>query len=344
MRKLLSSFIILLIFTTISPLKSDDNISKLKILLEKGLITKSEFKKALDLDDDRETGIDIKQITGKTGREKFEKYEFYIDNFRVHTLNPGIIRIDNMLTGETDVTLSGNFNVKFTNNGKNFFEFQLDEQNLKSNLLYKGRRLINWTGKYVSRFQATFYQMQVLGYQPFHYYIVIPGKNYISLNFKLFDKKIKKAVDKVKKEMAIRYDISIEDVDKIMDSRNESINNEIENIISEEKQKIIQELTNKYAGQEISEAIRQEIEKTIGEEMANALISEIERATGQAIDGALERELAAAINEAVSYAIQEGVSQAAAEAAIAAMLWVYANGGSDEDAMEACRAHAGDAC
>ena len=82
----------------------------------------------------------------------------------------------------------------------------------------------------------------------------------------------------------------------------------------------------------------------IGEEMANALISEIERATGQAIDSAVESELAAAINEAVAYAIQQGVSAAAAEAAIAAMIWVYSNGGSDEDAMEACRAHAGDAC
>jgi hypothetical protein len=204
--------------------------------------------------------------------------------------------------------------------------------------------LINWTGKYVPQYQATFYQMQVLGYQPFHYYIVIPGKNYISLNFTLFDKKIKKAVDKVKKEMAIKFDISIEDIDKIMDRRNESINYEIENIISDEKQKIIEELTNKYAGQEITDAIRQEIEKSIGEEMANALITEIEKATGQAIDSAIESELAQAINEAVAYAIQQGVSQAAAEAAIAAMLWVYANGGSDEDAMEACKAHAGDAC
>lgn len=344
MKILFFIFFTSLILTTISPLKSDDNISKLKILLEKGLITKSELKKAIDLVDDRQTGIDIKKITGNTGKEKFIKYEFYIDNFRVHTLNPGTIRIDNMLTGETDVTLTGNFNVKLTNNGKNFFEFQFDEQNLKSKLFYKGRMLINWTGKYVSRYQATFYQMQVLGYQPFHYYIVIPGKNYISLNFTLFDKKIKKAVDKVKKEMAIKFDISIEDIDKIMDRRNESINNEIESVISEEKQKIIQELTNKYAGQEITDAIRQEIENTIGEEMANALISEIERATGQAIDSAVERELAAAINEAVEYAIQQGVSAAAAEAAIAAMLWVYANGGSDEDAMEACRAHAGDAC
>ena len=344
MKPLLSCFVILFIFITNFPLKSDDDINKLKILLEKGLITETEFQKTLELAGDREVTIDIKKISGKTGKEKFEKYEFYIDNFRVHTLNPGTIRIDNMLTGETDVTLSGNFKVKISNNGKNFFEFEFDEENLKSNLLYKGRVLINWTGKYVSRFHATFHQMQVFGYQPFHYFIAIPGKNYISLNFKLFDKKIEKAVDKVKKEMAIKFDISIEDIDKILERKNNSINNEIENVISKEKQKLIEELTDKYAGQEITETIRQEIEQTIGEEMANALISEIERATGQAIDSALENELASAINEAISFAIQEGGSQAAAEASIAAMLGVYANGGSDEDAMKACRAHAGDAC
>ena len=66
----------------------------------------------------------------------------------------------------------------------------------------------------------------------------------------------------------------------------------------------------------------------------HALISEIENVTGQAIDDAVEAELAAAINEAITYAVQQGVSEAAAEAAIAAMLWVYANGGSDEEAMD----------
>ena len=77
--------------------------------------------------------------------------------------------------------------------------------------MYKGNVLINWTGKYVSRYQATFYQMQVFGYLPFHYYITLPAKNPISLNFKLFDQKIEKAVSKVKSEMAIKYNLSIED-------------------------------------------------------------------------------------------------------------------------------------
>lgn len=326
---------------------SDDNVETLKKLLSEGLITEEEFKKAsskssnsTEISNDR---IKIKKST-TSKNVKFVKYEFYIDNYRVYTLGPGAIRADNLLTGETDVKIGGNFKSKFTNEGKKYFDLSLDKENLSAKLNYKGRMLINWSGKYVAHHSATFYQMQVLGYMPFHFYIMLRGKNPISLNIDKFNRKIEKAVNKVKEEMAIKFNISIEDIDKILERKNKSINNEIENIISDEKQKIIEELTNKYAGQEITDAIREEIEKTIGEEMANALISEIENATGQAIDEAVETELAAAINEAVTYAVQQGVSEAAAEAAIAAMLWVYAHGGSDEEALDACRAYAGDAC
>ncbi len=323
---------------------SDERTEKLKLMLEKGLISEAEFKKILNIDEKPERKIKIKQISGTTGKEKFEKYEFYIDNFRVHILSPGTIRIDNMLTGETDVTLYGNFKTRFTNNGNKFFRFELDKENLKSNLFYKGRKLINWTGRYVSRYQATFHQMQVDGVNPFHYFIVIPGKKIISLNFKLFDKKIEKAVKKVKEELSLKYNLSISDIDKIMETKNDIVSKETEKIISEEQEKLIKELTEKYAGQEITEEIRNEIEKTIGEEMANAFITEIENVTGLAIDDAVEQEMANEINAAIAYAVQQGVSEAAAAAAIEAMIIVYALGGSDEDALEACRQYAGDAC
>ena len=305
-------------------------------MLEKGLISDEEFKKILNISEKPTSKIKIKQISGSSGREKFEKYEFYIDNFRVHTLSPGTIRIDNMLTGETDVSLYGNFKTKFSNNGKKFFRFEFDEENLKGNLYYKNRKLINWTGRYVLRYQATFYQMQVDGIQPFHYFIMLPGKGPISINYKIFKKKIEKAVSKVKNEMASKYNLTLEDIDKIMETK--------QNAMSEEQEKIIKELVNQYAGKEITEEIRKEIEKTIGQEMANAFISEIEQVTGEAIDDAIEKELASAIDEAVAYAVQQGVSEAVASAAIEAMIIVYALGGSDEDAMKACREIAGDAC
>ena len=338
-------FIALIIFiTSINIAISDERTEKLKLMLSKGLITQDEFKKILNLNEKPKSKIQIKQISGKTGREKFEKYEFYIDNFRVHTLSPGTIRIDNMLTGDTDVTLYGNFKTKFTTNGKKFFRFEFDQENLKSDLFYKGRKLINWTGRYVSRYQATFHQVQVDGIQPFHYFIVIPGKKMISLNFKLFDKKIEKAVEKVKKELSLKYNISISDIDKILETRNDAVSRETEKIISEEQEKLIKELTEKYAGKEITEQIRREIEQTIGEEMANAFITEIENATGVAIDDAIEQEMANEINAAIAYAVQLGVSEAAAAAAIEAMIIVYALGGTDEQALEACRQYAGDAC
>ena len=91
-------------------------------MLDQGLINESEFKKAISLIDSNKKNnfddIEVKQITGIVGTEKFEKYEFYIDNYRVHTLGPGVIRVDNLLTGETDVSMSDNFKVKFSKEGK----------------------------------------------------------------------------------------------------------------------------------------------------------------------------------------------------------------------------------
>ena len=328
-------------------LYASEDIDKLKNLLELGLIDKNEFDKAISIIDNKSNSfiedrsnsfseIKIKQITGDVGNEKFEKYEFYIDNYRVHTLIPGIIRIDNLLTGQTDVTMSDNFKLKFSKEGRKIFKFNLNEENLSGKLMYKDKMLINWSGKFVQRYSATFHQIQVLGYMPFHFYIKIPGKKTISLNMRLFNKKIEKAVNKIKEELSLKYDLTTSEIDKIMQKK--------ENIISKEKEKMIKELTEKYAGQEITDAIKEEIEKTIGEEMANAFISEIERITGEQIDSAIEQEVADAINQAISEAVELGISEATAAAAIAAMIYVYSMGGSDDDAMEACRSIAGNAC
>jgi len=142
--------------------RTDERTEKLKKLLKNGFITEAEFQKLLNTNTKHTSEIKVRQISGNTGREKFEKYEFYIDNFRVHTLNPGTIRIDNMLTGETDVVLSSNFKFKITKHAQNFFRFDYDSENLKGDLFYKGRKIINWTGRYVSRYQATFHQCKLM--------------------------------------------------------------------------------------------------------------------------------------------------------------------------------------
>ena len=58
----------------------------------------------------------------------------------------------------------------------------------------------------------------------------------------------------------------------------------------------------------------------------------------------MEAELASINDEAVEEAVSEGVSQATAEAAIRAIMDVLAEGGTEEEAMNACRAVTGSAC
>ena len=342
-------FFLLLIFFCNTNIFADD-LDKLKKLFNEGIISEKEFKKALSIVENKNKSkisknrIKIRKLdTGASGT-KFVRLEFYIDNYRVYTSRQGAVSIVNMLTGETDVLLSDNFKSEFTSNGKKFFKLDFDEEKLEAKLIYKGKMLINWTGRYVKKHQATFHQMQVLGYMPFHFFIKLKKGNPIALNVDFFTEKINKAVEKAKIEIAAKYNLSVDDVNRIMEKKESKIDAEIDNVISKEKEKLIKDLSEKYMNQEITEEIRKEIERTIGEEMADAFITAIEDASGQAIDDAIEAEVASAINEAISYAIEQGVSQAAAEAAIAAMLWVYAMGGTDEEAMAACRYYAGDAC
>ena len=347
--KKLLLFLFILTFFYNSNIFAKD-LERLKKLFDEGIITEKEFKKAISLIENKNKSniskdrIKIRKLDIDPSGTKFERLEFYIDNYRVYTQHAGAVKFVNMLTGETDVMLKDNFKSEFTANGKKFFKLELDREKLEAKLKYKGRMLINWTGKFVSKHQASFYQMQVLGYMPFHFFIKLKKGNAIALNADYFTAKIDKAVAKAKKEIASKYNLTVADIDRILEKKEMKIDSEIDKIITDEQEKIIRELTEKYAGQEIDDQIRAEIEKTIGEEMANALITAIEDVSGQAIDAAIEAEIAAYINEAIAWAIEEGVSQAAAEAAIAAMLWVYAMGGTDEQAMEACRKYAGDAC
>ena len=99
---LLNIFCLLFLFN-INIVHSDDKIDKLKKLLDKGLISEKEFKKAASLSDNKKITNDrikIRKDPSASENDNFQKYEFYIDNYRVHTLNPGVIRIDNILTGD----------------------------------------------------------------------------------------------------------------------------------------------------------------------------------------------------------------------------------------------------
>ena len=345
------NFFLILIFLFTSSICNSDDMIKLRNLYDLGLINENELKKAISIIENQNNSeiassrIKITKLFEDESGTKFEKLQFYLDNFRIYTLRPGAVVVVNLLTGENDVVLKDNFKAELNSNGKKYFEFIYDKEKLESQLNYKGKMLINWTGKYVSKHQATFYQMQILGYMPFHFYIRLNSiKKIVALNVDRFTSKINKSVEKAKEEIANKYNLSVSDVDNILEKNQNRVDKEIEKVITEEQQRLIQELTEKYAGQAIDNEIRAEIEKTVGEEIANALISAIEYSSGLAIDAAIEREVANEVDAAISEAVAMGVSEAAASAAIEAMIWVYAMGGTDEQAMDACRYYAGDAC
>ena len=141
------------------------------------------------------------------------------------------------------------------------FRFDYDSENLKGDLFYKGRKIINWTGKICFKISGYISPNASRWNSTISLFYSLPGKNPISINYKVFEK-IDKAVTKVKKEMSLKYNLTLEDIDKIMETK--------ESTMSKEQEKIIKDLVDEYAGKEITEEIRKEIENTIGQEMANA--------------------------------------------------------------------------
>ena len=140
-----------------------------------------------------------------------------------------------------------------------------------------GKRILRYVGRYVKKHRAFFYQVLTDRSEPFHFYIRLDGKAAIALNMRYFTAKIDKAVRKAKKELAIEYNISEEEIQKIIDEK-----------VGEETNRAIEETMENA----ISESVREAIKQTIGQELSNMLVTAVEQATGEAIDSAIEAELA----------------------------------------------------
>jgi len=204
-----------------------------------------------------------------------------------------------------------------------------DTETHKLELYIEDSRILHYVGRYVRRHKAFFYQVLTDKAEPFHYYIRIDGKAPIALNMKFFNAKIDKAVRRVKKELSLEYDISEEEIQKIIDER-----------VGEETNKAIEREMESAVNESIKEAIRQ----TIGQELSNMLVSAVEQATGEAIDSAIEQELADAIDQEIALAVEMGIDEAAVTAGWEAYFEVLAKGGSYEEANAAAYEACGSAC
>ena len=137
------------------------------------------------------------------------------------------------------------------------------------------------------------------------------------------------AVRAAKERLAVEYDITMEQIDDIINDR-----------VAEEADKAVQEGIQDAISQSVSEAIQQ----SVGEAMSAGLVAAIEEATGEAIDDALEQELADAIDAEIARAVEMGIEEAAVTAGWQAYFDTLARGGTEAEANANAYEACGSAC
>ena len=266
------------------------------------------------------------------------------DNYKVKFYNNGqkVISVKNTIY-DVDRSIDGMFEnlddqvtktiTEVTEILKNPFKKRkkplFDKESHKLELFINDKRILHYEGRYVKKHRAFFYQVLTNKSESFHYYIKIDGKAAIALNMRFFSMKIDRAIRKAKKRLALEFDITEEEIQKI-----------IEDKIGEETDKAVEDSME----QAINESVIEAIEKSVGEAMSAGLVAAIEQATGEAIEESIEAELASAIDAEIAYAVSQGIDEAAVTAGWEAYFEVLGEGGTVQEASNAAYDACGSAC
>ena len=299
------------------------------------------------------------------GKRNWEKTTLTYKNFEIFSFRPGGIKIVRKSDNKLLYRITDNFKEKFYNDGnkyittektvyepelkiidiqndinkavkdlaeqlKNPFGFKRkkpvwDKNAHKLKLYIDGVKLLTFEGRYVKKHRAYFYQVLTPRNEGFHYFIKLQGKSPIALNMEFFNAKIDKAIRKAKKRLSEQYDVTEDEIQKIIDKK---IGEEIDRSIDREMENAI------------NDSVAEAIEQSIGQAMSQGIFDAIEQATGEAIDQALENELANHIDQEIERAIQDGLEEAAVAAGFQAYYDTLLAGGSVEEALR----NASDAC
>ena len=237
---------------------------------------------------------------------------------------------------KTLITIGSNLK-KALNDPKNFKSYlkvkkrkeQHDKDAIKLILKINDRKILFYEGRYVNKYRAFFYQVITSDFTPLHFYIAIPSKEIIALNMEHFNKKIDKAVRKAKKRISAEYNVSMDEIDKIIERQiNESAEDAMNDAIKDA----------------VSSQVMKAVEESLGSAISESFVSAIEKATGEAIDQALQDELASAIDAEIQRAVAMGIEEAAVAAGWAAYFDVLASGGTEAQAVNAAYDACGGPC
>ena len=208
-----------------------------------------------------------------------------------------------------------------------------DPEAHKLQLFIDGAKILTFEGRYVSKHKAFFYQVLTPRNEAFHYYIRLGGRPAIALNMEFFNIKIDAAIRKAKTSLSEEYNVTEEEIQKIIDKKlNEIIDDSVDDAVEKEMEKAI------------NQSVQEAIEQSIGEAMSESVMDAIEEATGEAISQALEDELAQHIDNEIERAIQDGIEAAAVEAGFQAYYDTLLAGGSVEEALKNASDACGDGC
>ncbi len=328
------------------------------------LIEKDEAREEIKTSKLKPYELNIKSKVGD--KKNWEKTEIIYGDYKIYTYRPGGIKVIRISDEKKLAQITDNLKIKYFNNGQTVVSAKINKKGRptiveslnktldsdsdefvlkklgqkkqkgkhnpddnKLELFIEGDKILHIEGRYNKRYHAMFYQVLTRDFQSFHFYISLSGKAPIALNMGLFNTKIDKAVRKAKERIAEEYDVSMEEIDKIIEEKlGEAIGDSIEDNVEDA----------------INESVAAAIEQTVGEAMADALVSAIEQATGEAIEQSLEDELAAAIDAEIAYAVSIGIEEAAVTAGWQAYFDVLAQGGTVEEASAAAYKACGSAC
>jgi uncharacterized protein YqgQ len=182
---------------------------------------------------------------------------------------------------------------------KKDYKSLIPKESIYLKLKIEGVPILKADGRYVNHHDVFFFQFLTSTYEPFHYYIKLRKKPSIALNMYSFNKRVDRAVRKAKDRLSKEHNISVAEIDRIIENR---VNRETDDAI------------NQSVESAVNDSVAAAIEESVGSAMAEQLTLAIEAATGEAIDRALTAELGAAIDAEIARAVEMGIDEAAVTA------------------------------
>ena len=338
-----------------------DDLLKLSDMYQKGLLTKDEFTKAksilleieeIEKEEKSESKITKKkdnkpiiknQIVKKTKdtikvqriyttegskftNKNFEKMKVELGDFNIYTHRPGAIKIKQISTNKQLAVIGDKLKVKYYNSGRDILDIAINTDLKELILKINNTNVLVWKGQYVQQAEATFYQILVMGRLPFHFYINFDkADNAVALNMEKFNRTIELAVNDVKKELSIQYNISLAQIETIIEENDmmaahgEAIPTNLDIDSTYEKKNKL------YA----------KLKDSIGDEAFSKLNTNLDNRLKDQIDSEVNKQVKLAIDESIRDAINSGIEAAAMDAAINALIDALLSGASWADAIKA---------